>query len=74
MCSSDLRTLALVCVAGAMAVGSWLQAGPLDEMSLERWGKLREAERYQMQIAEKYFREQNWKATSAILMSDFRPA
>ncbi len=60
--SAMRRTLALVCVAGAMAVGSWLQAGPLDEMSLERWGKLREAERYQMQIAEKYFREQNWKA------------
>jgi tetratricopeptide (TPR) repeat protein len=33
----------------------------LDEMSLERWAKLRETERYQLQIAEKYFREQKWK-------------
>lgn len=33
----------------------------LDEMSLDRWAKLREIERYQMNIAEKYYREQNWK-------------
>jgi tetratricopeptide (TPR) repeat protein len=32
----------------------------LDEMSLDRWGKLRETERYQLNIAEKYYREQNW--------------
>jgi len=38
-----------------------LAAGPLDEMSLERWAKLREAERYQLNIAEKYYREQQWK-------------
>ena len=36
-------------------------AGPLDEMSLDRWKLLRENEIYQLQIAEKYFREQNWK-------------
>ena len=36
-------------------------AGPLDEMALDRWAKLREAERYQLNIAEKYYREQNWK-------------
>jgi tetratricopeptide (TPR) repeat protein len=40
-------------------------AGPLDEMSLERWAKLREAERYQLNIAEKYYREQNWKVALA---------
>ena len=33
----------------------------LDEMSLDRWAKLRETERYQLQIAEKYYREKNWK-------------
>jgi tetratricopeptide (TPR) repeat protein len=33
----------------------------LDEMSLDRWAKLREIERYQMNIAEKYYRESNWK-------------
>jgi len=32
-----------------------------DEMSLERWKLLRETERYQLQIAEKYFREKKWK-------------
>jgi tetratricopeptide (TPR) repeat protein len=32
----------------------------LDEMSLDRWAKLRETERYQLNIAEKYYREQNW--------------
>ena len=32
----------------------------LEEMSLERWAKLRETERYQLNIAEKYYREQNW--------------
>lgn len=38
-----------------------LAAAPLDQLPLDRWAKLREAERYQLQIAEKYFREQNWK-------------
>jgi tetratricopeptide (TPR) repeat protein len=28
---------------------------------LERWAQLGEAERYQLNIAEKYYREQNWK-------------
>lgn len=37
----------------------------LDEMSLERWGKLREAERYQLNIAEKYYREKQWKVAMA---------
>src|SRR5207302_2743304 len=41
--------------------GSAAFAGPLDEMSLERWAKLREVERYQLNIAEKYFRESQWK-------------
>ncbi len=40
-------------------------AAPLDQLPLERWAKLREAERYQMQVAEKYFREQNWKIALA---------
>ncbi|MDA1211855.1 MAG: tetratricopeptide repeat protein [Planctomycetota bacterium] len=38
-----------------------LVAAPLDELPLDRWKDLRETERYQMQIAEKYYREQNWK-------------
>jgi TolA-binding protein len=42
-----------------------LQAGPLDELPLDRWAKLREAERYQMNIAEKFFRERQWKIAAA---------
>lgn len=39
-------------------------AGPLDEMSLERWAKLREAERFQLNAAERLYREQQWKAAA----------
>ena len=42
-------------------------AARLDEMSLDRWKKLREVERYQLQIAEKYYREKNWK----VAMSEY---
>jgi tetratricopeptide (TPR) repeat protein len=48
---------ALLCSAAAVA-------GPFDEMPLERWSKLREAERYQLNIAEKYYREQKWKVAA----------
>lgn len=40
-------------------------ADKLDEMSLVRWAKLREAERYQLNVAEKYFREKSWKIAQA---------
>ena len=40
-------------------------AGPLDEMSVDRWKKLREAERYQLNIAEKFYREHNYKVALA---------
>lgn len=45
--------------------GQGLHAAPLDQLPLDRWAKLREAERHQMQIAEKYFRDQNWKIALA---------
>ena len=32
----------------------------IDEMSLDRWAKLREVERYQLNIAEKYFKEKKY--------------
>ncbi len=48
-------------------VPSAANAARLDEMSLERWKKVREAERYQLKIAEKYFREKNWK----VAMSEY---
>ncbi len=52
--------LAVVLAAVAL-LANFASAGPLDEMSLDRWKKLREAERYQLNIAEKYFRENNFK-------------
>ncbi len=54
-----LRLLLLVscCSAGGTATAQHR----LEEMSLERWAKLRETERFQLQIAEKYFRDNNWK-------------
>lgn len=40
-------------------------AQKLDVLSLERWAKLREVERYQMNIAEKYYREKNYKVAAS---------
>jgi tetratricopeptide (TPR) repeat protein len=37
------------------------QGAPFEDMALDRWAKLREAERFQLNIAEKYYREGNWK-------------
>jgi tetratricopeptide (TPR) repeat protein len=36
----------------------------LEEMSLDRWAKLRETERYQLKIAEKYYTDKNWKVAA----------
>lgn len=47
-----------------LAIAPTASAGPLDEMSLERWAKLREVERYQLNIAEKYYRESQWKVAA----------
>jgi TolA-binding protein len=52
------RTFALCAL---LLLGGMSQAGPLDEMSLDRWAKLREVERYQLNIAEKLYREKSWK-------------
>ena len=40
-----------------MAFGGVADAQRLDEMSLERWGKLREVERYQLNIAERFYKK-----------------
>ena len=58
-------TLVVVIVCLHLLTPSILPASVLDEMPIERWKDLREAERYQMQIAEKYYREQNWKIAAA---------
>ncbi|WP_020475130.1 tetratricopeptide repeat protein [Zavarzinella formosa] len=39
-------------------------AGPLDEMAVERWAKLKEAERYQLNVAEKFYREHQYKVAA----------
>lgn len=41
------------------------RADELNELSIEGWKELREVERYQLQIAEKYFRESNWKIAAS---------
>ena len=35
--------------------------GKIDELALDRWKLLREAERHQLNVAEKYYREQQYK-------------
>lgn len=47
------------------ALSGPLQADPLDTISLERVKQLREVERYQLEVAEKYYREKNWKVAIA---------
>src|SRR5215216_5667481 len=47
-----------------LSLGMFARADELDELPLEDWKKLREVERYQLQIAEKYWREQNWKTAA----------
>lgn len=61
-----LSALATCTVMIAMCGNTaYAQKRQLDEMSLERWAKLREVERHQIQIAEKYYREKNWKVAAA---------
>jgi tetratricopeptide (TPR) repeat protein len=57
--------LSLIAIAVCLAVRPAARADKLGEMSLDRWAKLREVERYQLQIAEKYYREKNWKVAMA---------
>jgi tetratricopeptide (TPR) repeat protein len=58
-------TVRTVCVLlltfAACCAPSALRADPLDTISLERVKELREVERYQLEVAEKYYREKNWK-------------
>ncbi|MBM3982538.1 MAG: tetratricopeptide repeat protein [Planctomycetes bacterium] len=49
----------LLCASAALA-----PAGPLDEMDLKRWEKLKEAERFQLNAAERLYRESQWKAAA----------
>ncbi|MCA9175302.1 MAG: tetratricopeptide repeat protein [Planctomycetales bacterium] len=51
----------LACVLTMHASAASAGAQQLGEFSLERWAKLTETQRYQLQIAEKYLREKNHK-------------
>lgn len=42
-----------------------VRADELNELPLDAWKQLREVERYQLQIAEKYWREQNYKVAAS---------
>ncbi len=58
-------SLALLVLAVLIGLCTAANAQRLDEMSLERWKKLREAERYQLNIAEKYYRDGDYKVAAA---------
>lgn len=64
---SDMKRTAsiLLAVLVCFALVTSAPAARLDELSLERWAKLREVERYQLNIAEKYYREKNYKVAAA---------
>ena len=51
------RLLLIAAVVMGTALSSQATAARLDELSLDRWKKLREVERYQFKIAEKYYGE-----------------
>ena len=66
------RTAICISFAFIMAFGGVADAQRLDEMSLERWGKLREVERYQLNIAERFYKKgestnanEDWKTAAA---------
>src|SRR5262249_51915459 len=56
--------IASLALALLLCQGPRVEADKLDEMSLDRWAKLREVERYQLNIAEKLYRESQWKPAS----------
>ena len=62
MQSAKYRVSVFVALAILIGAAPFCRADELNELPLEGWKKLREVERYQMQVAEKYWREQNWKA------------
>ena len=63
MVGSTQKRLIVWVIGLAMWLAGWTgqtalaQSHGLHEMSLARWAKLREVERHQMQIAEKYYRD-----------------
>jgi tetratricopeptide (TPR) repeat protein len=62
---SQISNLKLALAFVLSLCASSVRADELDELSLDGWKQLREVERYQLQIAEKYWREQNWGTAAA---------
>ncbi|HAY81444.1 MAG TPA: hypothetical protein DCY79_16695 [Planctomycetaceae bacterium] len=61
------RCLLTTCICLLSVTVASAQQYGLEDMSLERWAKLREVERHQLQIAEKYYREKKW----AVAISEY---
>ena len=60
----SLRNAAiLITLFGVLARSA--DAQKLDVLPLEQWAKLREVERYQLNIAEKYYQEKNYKIAAS---------
>ncbi|MCC7419615.1 MAG: tetratricopeptide repeat protein [Planctomycetaceae bacterium] len=57
--------IALAALAAFAALTSAAEAQNLDEMTLDRWKKLRETERYQLKIADDFYIKQQWKIAAA---------
>lgn len=64
MIAKTLVSLIILGTFACMAARPVL-AEPLHELPLESWKQLREVERYQLQIAEKYYRDQDYKVAAA---------
>lgn len=60
--TATVRNLLTALALAALAAPA--PAGPLDEMAVERWAKLREAERYQLNVAERFYRERQFKVAA----------
>ena len=56
----QVRLWVCLCLGMCGLISAPVSADELDELPIEGWKQLREVERYQLQIAEKYWREQNW--------------
>jgi len=56
------RTAVLAVALGVCS--AFAVAGPLDEMAIDRWAKLKEAERFQLTAAERLYKDSQWKAAA----------
>ena len=63
--SSCIRLPKVIAILIALAMAAAASAQDLDRMALDRWKQLGEADRYQMQVAEEYYRKGEWKVAAA---------